>query len=154
MRSLLAPLLVPIATFWVVRQQRRILAQGVPLSTLQMEDAQALGIQYPDRVRLLMLSRVPLPLGSLARLARPLVGTSFSDTSGLTAFYGIYLRSEVAHDRNLIAHELTHTRQYETLGGVRPFLRRYLEECLTHGYFAAPLEIEAREAASRLCFGS
>jgi hypothetical protein len=33
--------------------------------------------------------------------------------------------------------------QYERFGGVLPFLRQYLTECLTVGYPEAPLEQEA-----------
>ena len=49
-----------------------------------------------------------------------------------------------------IAHELAHTEQYERLGGIEPFLRQYLSECLTIGYPAAPMEQEAIAAARRL----
>jgi hypothetical protein len=34
---------------------------------------------------------------------------------------------------------------------VRPFLRRYVHECLTVGYSASLLEFEAIEAAARVC---
>ena len=48
-----------------------------------------------------------------------------------------------------MAHELVHVMQYERLGGVRPFLRAYVYECLRFGYAAAPLELEAVEVGSR-----
>ena len=73
------------------------------------------------------------------------------ETVGLSARYGIFLRTPYHRDRRLLAHELVHTLQYERLGGIRPFLRRYLHECLTAGYAAADMEGEAIEAASALC---
>ena len=51
----------------------------------------------------------------------------------------------------LIVHELAHSAQYERLGGILPFLRRYLFECLTVGYAAAPLEVEAIAVTARVC---
>jgi hypothetical protein len=51
----------------------------------------------------------------------------------------------------LIAHELVHAAQYERLGGILPFLRQYLVECLTIGYANAPMELEAAEMAARVC---
>ena len=151
MRRFLVPLILPRACAWITRHERHILARGVALNDAQLADAAALGVAHPEKVRLLAVPRVPLPLAWLARFARPLVGASFEQTSGLTAQFGIYLRSEVADDRHLIAHELTHTWQYERMGGIRPFLRQYLTECLTTGYLAAPLEEEARRAATDLC---
>ena len=152
MRHLLVPMILPSARAWITRHERRILELGIPLSAAQIADAKAVGVIEPERVRLLTVPVVPMPLASLARFARPLVGTNFEQTSGLTARYGIYLRKEVADDRQLIAHELTHTAQYERLGGIQPFLRRYLTECLTSGYYTAPLEEEARRVAAEVCW--
>ena len=151
MRTLLVPLILPLASAWVARHERRILAVGEPLSEEARADARALGVQEPDRVRVLYVPRVPLPGWRLARFAKPLVGTAFQNTSGLSARYGIYIQSALRNDRHLLAHELTHTHQYERLGGIRPFLRQYLIECLTTGYVFAGMEVEARNAASGLC---
>jgi hypothetical protein len=152
MRRLLIPFILPSACAWIAGHERRILAAGRPLNPAELADAAAIGIAEPARVRLLAVPRVPLPLQSLARFSRLLVGTNFEETSGLTARFGIYLRAGLENDRQLIAHELTHTRQYERLGGIRPFLRQYLAECLTQGYFAAPLEEDARRSAAAVCF--
>lgn len=148
---LLVPLLLPAACVWLARQERRILAEGVPLDAAQLADARALGITWPERVRLLVLPRLPLPHNRLVRQLGLWTGTLSEETVGLSARYGIFLRSPYHRDRRLLAHELTHTRQYERLGGVRPFLRQYLRECLTEGYLCAPMEQEARDAAEALC---
>jgi len=50
-----------------------------------------------------------------------------------------------------LVHELVHTGQYERLGGVRPFLERYLRECLTIGYPMGALEQEAIRIAEEIC---
>jgi hypothetical protein len=54
-------------------------------------------------------------------------------------------------DRLLVVHELVHVAQYERSGGILPFLRRYLFECLTVGYSASPLELEAIAVTARVC---
>ena len=53
------------------------------------------------------------------------------------------MRSDCWRVRALIAHELVHVMQYERFGGILPFLRQYLSECLTIGYPEALLEQEA-----------
>jgi hypothetical protein len=67
--------------------------------------------------------------------------------------YGIFVRSDCWGERALVAHELAHTAQYERLGGIRPFLRKYLQGCLTIGYPGAPLKQKAIVATSRLLPG-
>lgn len=148
---LLLPLLVPVAAAWVNRQERRILQAGVPLTAAQLADARALGIAEPERVRVLALPQIPLPSGRVVRRVGLWTGTLSTEAVGMAMRYGVFLRVPHQGDRRLLAHELTHTRQYERLGGIRPFLRRYLYECLTVGYYAAPLEWEAIEAADALC---
>ena len=51
----------------------------------------------------------------------------------------------------MVVHELVHTFQYERLGSVEAFLAQYLQECLTIGYPAAPLEQEAILTTARVC---
>ena len=147
----LVPLMLPLGCRWIEAQERRILLQGRPLEAGQLADARALGVAHPERVRLLALPRLPLPHNRLVRTLGLWTGTLSQETVGLSARYGIFLRTPYERDRRLLAHELTHTRQYERLGGVRPFLRQYLRECLTDGYFSAAMEREAADAAEALC---
>ena len=69
---------------------------------------------------------------------------------GLAAGRGIFVRVGHEGSRSLLAHELVHTAQYERLGGIRPFLRRYLRECMVLGYAGAPMEREAVEESASL----
>lgn len=143
---LLKPLL-PLATAWAEEQERHILAEGTPLSAGEMEDARAVGVQHPEKVRYLVVRRVPIPENALLQKAGELTGLISGVTSGMALRYGIYVRSDCFPDRHLLAHELTHTGQYERLG---EFLEKYLMECLTIGYPAAPMEQEAILAAARI----
>ena len=149
--AVLVPVVLPLAVAWLARQERRILAEGVPLDAGQLADARALGIAAPERVRLLCLPRLPLPDNRLVRAVALRTGALATGTIGLSARYGIFLREPYHRERRLLVHELTHTRQYERMGGIRPFLRRYLRECLTVGYANAPMEQEAAEATAARC---
>jgi len=150
MRQLLVPILLPYVARWIEAQERRILAEGSPLDRVSLEDARLIGVTSPERVRLLRVLRVPLPGGDIVATLARWVGMPGEHTAGLTARYGIFIRGDVWNDRRLIAHELAHTSQYERLGGVRPFLRQYLRECLSSGYAAAGLELEAIAAAAKV----
>ncbi len=148
MRHLLVPLLLPYVARWIAARERQILGAGTPLSEQSAADARAIGVAHPHRVRLLRVPHVPLPAGRLIHLAERLAGGPWEHTAGLTARYGIFIREAYWGDRRLIAHELAHTAQYERLGGIAPFLRAYLTQCLTCGYSAAALELEAIAAAA------
>ena len=151
LRRLLLFTILPIATAWVKRQQELILSAGVPLNEEQLADAAAAGVAQPERVRLLRVKAVPsLRTRSLRELAFKL-GLLSPHTAGLTAGYGIFIRQDLWGNRALLVHELAHTAQYERLGGVKPFLRDYLHECLTDGYPFGPLETEAAAAARQIC---
>jgi hypothetical protein len=150
--ALLAQLerLIPLAARWAEALETRILRDGVPLSEEELIDAKALGVREPARVRLLCLASVPTPDDVALRAAAAAVQFLTPATRGLALRYGIFVRADCWRDRGLIAHELAHTEQYERLGGIEPFLRQYLGECLAIGYPAAPMEQEAIAAAGRL----
>ena len=79
---------------------------------------------------------------------------SMHGAKGMALGHSIYLETAQASRRSLIAHELAHVAQYERLGGRWVFLRDYLRQCLSDGYWNAPLEIEARKKAEELGAGS
>jgi hypothetical protein len=142
--------ILPLAAAWAEEQERRILISGVALTSAQIKDARAVGVAHPDRVRLLMVDAIPMPDHPVVRAAGEATGLVSPLTAGLTLRYGIYIRSDLAKDRALIAHELVHTGQYERCGSVLGFLRQYLHECLTIGYPAAPMEQEAITVSARV----
>ena len=151
----LAPLLL-CAVQWVRAREATILQAGKPLTGEQLALARVVHVAAPERVRVMAVPAVPLPLPPfLRRTAERL--RWLSPIAGMTLGYGIVLRSDCAQDRRLLAHELAHVAQYERYARIKRdgsyghgrfsgFLRRYLRECVWPGYPHGPLEREARRA--------
>jgi hypothetical protein len=137
------PLLLPLAVKWAERAEKRILLEGVPLVEPHLSDAKMMGVEYPEKIRLLKVPSIPLPNNPIVKFAAHFTGLVSPHTAGMALRYGIFIREDFSGDRNLIAHECVHTSQYERLGGFNAFLSRYLRECLEIGYPEAPLEQEA-----------
>ncbi len=152
-QSLLAEFetLLPLAAEWAEEEEQRVLHEGMPLSEEEITDAKAIGVRRSERIRLLRVEAVPMPTDPQLRAAAETIHFLSPETRGLTLQYGILLRWDCWRERPLIAHELVHSAQYERLGGILPFLRQYLVECLTIGYANAPMELEAAEMAARVC---
>jgi hypothetical protein len=144
-------MLLPLAAAWATEQEHEILRDGMPLSEKELADARAIGIREPDRVRLLQVEIIPRPAQPQLKAACDAIDFLTPATRGLTLGHGIFIRSDCWRDRLLVVHELVHVAQYEKLGGIHPFLRRYLSECLTVGYSASPLEQEAMAVTGRVC---
>lgn len=142
--------LLPLAAEWAAREEAKILREGEPLSDQEMADAIKIGVSQPERVRLLRVEAVPVPDHPQLRAAAAAIHFLSPETRGLTLQYGILLRWDCWRDRWIIAHELVHTWQYERLGGILPFLQKYLRECLTIGYANAPMELEAIKIAAQI----
>lgn len=143
--------LFPLACDWAGWQEIKILDKGVPLSEDEQIDAHLAGVRYIPKVRLMRVARIPLPRMTKLALAMDELGLITNATTGMTFRYGIYIREDHWNNRELIAHELVHTAQYERLGGIRGFLAQYLRECFTDGYPNGALEQEARQKAATIC---
>lgn len=143
--------LLPLACLWATEHEGIILRDGVPLSPDQTTDAKAIGVAHPEKVRLLKVMRIPMPEHPALRAAAEATNLISPNTAGLTLRYGIFIRADCWGVRPLVFHELVHTLQYERLGGFEKFLPQYLQECITIGYPAAPMEQEAVTTTARLC---
>lgn len=142
---------LPLATKWVEKQERRILAEGVPLTPHQAFDGYLAGVKATARIRLLKVDCIPLPDDPILRRANDLMGLVSPFTAGITFGHGIYVRADRWGDRQLVAHELVHVAQYERYGSINAFLHAYLDECLTIGYPDGPLEQEAIARTREIC---
>lgn len=117
----LFPLLLSFAVRWAKeRAEKRILHEGVPLGEPHLSDARLMGVEHPERIRLLRVEGIPLPGNPVLRFAVRISGLFSLHTAGMALRYGIYVRSDFWGDRRLIAHECVHTAQYERRGGFHP----------------------------------
>ena len=98
-----------------------------------------------------------VPVRDLERSRLVSVPVLTPGVAGMTLGRWILVRRGHERDRDLIAHELVHARQWRELGATR-FLVRYVSAYLRgrwrrlghHGaYEAIPLEVEARADAGR-----
>jgi hypothetical protein len=142
----LLTVILPAACRWAEAKENEILRLGYPLKSAQLMDAQNVGVRYPERIRVALVDEIPFPISRMIRRVAGGMGIMSQRISGLTLRYGIYIRRDRSNDRPLLVHEFVHTRQYEEHGGFKPFLEKYLHECLTVGYPFGPMEQEARSA--------
>jgi hypothetical protein len=150
----LLPFVLPLASAWVGAHERKILRSGVPLTDAELDDASRMGVEHPEKIRLMKVDHIPLLNGTLVKIASHIIPDISVTTVGLSLRYGIYVRSRYWRNRSLIAHECVHTGQYERLGGISKFLRTYFTQCIETGYPDAPLEQEAVIRSSGLPDGS
>jgi len=145
-------LFLPVAGIWVAWHERKILREGVPLSSQGMMDAAEVGVRHPEKIRVLQVRNIPVLNGRFIRALSKFWPEISTHTIGLCLRYGIYLRKGTAsgRERELIAHECAHTAQYEACGGILRFLLRYFSECIHYGYLSAPMEMEAVERTERI----
>lgn len=144
-------LLLPVAWWWARRHEQKILNSGQKLTEQEKVDAAAAGVVDVDSIRLRIISPVPTPGGALLRRASRITRFPLNPPSGMALGHGIYLDPSVVSERYVFLHECVHVAQYERMGGIWPFLDRYLLECLQDTYWNAAMEAEANEVATRIC---
>ncbi|MGI8602620.1 MAG: hypothetical protein ACR2OZ_06425 [Verrucomicrobiales bacterium] len=140
---------LPWVVLWAKSREQQIQRQGRPLTPRELDYAISVGVQRPEKIRVLVVPAIQFPgPGFLHRLSVRW-GIDANAVSGLSLRYGIFLRCDAAEVASALVHECVHTAQYERLGGFGPFLSRYLTECLTEGYPSSGLEHEARQLTAR-----
>jgi hypothetical protein len=133
---------MPCLVRWAEHRQNEVLRDGDVLTDEELELAASAGVRSPERIRIQVREKIPMPdlwwIGQLARHS----GLGF-EPAGLSLGYAVVVRSWEGRNTRLVTHEFVHTAQYERLGGMSPYLRQYIRECLVHGYRDAPMEEEA-----------
>ncbi|MGC1459456.1 MAG: hypothetical protein WA825_14365 [Steroidobacteraceae bacterium] len=137
------PRLLPKAIAWAEARSGEIARSGVPLTRLELRLAHLVGVQEPERVRILEVSEVPRPQDPELRQAAEAMGLLGPHTIGLTLGHGIYIVAGYSSNR-LVSHECRHVYQYEVAGSIGKYLPVYLNQIASVGYEAAPLEVDAR----------
>jgi hypothetical protein len=144
--------LAPHACEWAKTQEASILQHGAPLTADQIADARRAGVREPERVRVFVVSRIPLPddkeLADAARRAQIITDAS----RGVAIGHGIIIRADSWRDRELFLHQLVHVAQCERSGGLEKFVHEYLldRRSGSQNFSRGSLEDEARALAREL----
>src|SRR3954469_11306016 len=105
---------------WTVAQEEFALEHGIPLTGRGLDDARLAGVQDCDRVRVLVVDRIPLPdFPDLAAAAKS-SGIITHDTKCVGFGYAVIIRADAWGDRELLVHNLVHVAQCERSGGLQP----------------------------------
>jgi hypothetical protein len=144
--------LAPRACQWARAQETYILKHGAPLTARQLADARKAGIKDCDRVRLLVVDRIPMPedkeLAEAARRAQIITEAC----PGMAVGHGIMIRADNWQNRELLVHQMVHVAQCERSGRVESFVPEYLSDRRTSPKFSVGfLEEEARGLAREIC---
>lgn len=126
--------------------------RGTPLTSNQIELASQLGIEHPEKVRLVFVDAVPFPTedAKMRAIGETLGFIGPGVTNNAQAFgYTIWVRNGFTLDRPGLAHELVHVEQIERSSSFGGYVMQYMQELLEYGHADMPLELEAYEANAR-----
>lgn len=144
--------LLPLAYQWAKAQEDYVFAHGTPLSPQHMADASLAGVQDCERIRMLVVDRIPLPEGGELAGAARRVQIITEDTRCVGFGHAIIIRAEAWGDRELLLHNLVHIAQCERSGGLEQWVRQYLVDRQNSATFSVgSLEDEARRIAHEIC---
>jgi hypothetical protein len=144
------PALFPQVVDWISYLEKQAQASGRALTPIEFNLALHVGVARPEEIRILSVSKIPLPSHPRVKQLARRVGRLNADTGGLTALYGVIVRVDCANNLRLLAHEFVHVAQYERLGR-EGFLQEYIQQIAAHGYQNAPFELEAEAKAAKAC---
>jgi hypothetical protein len=139
----LLPVLLPRAIAWCERVSAEAVARGSPLKATAAADARAVGVEQPEKIRVIVVDRIPTPDDPLLATAAAAIGFLGSTTAGLALGYSIFVcRGRLS--RRLLSHECRHVAQFEGTGSLSEFLAAYLSEIVATGYEDCSFEVDAR----------
>ena len=144
--------LLPRAYDWAKEQEQFVLARGNPLGARHTADACLAGVKNWERIRILVVDRIPMPEDAALAEAAKRSGIITKDTRCMGFGYALIVRVDDWHDRELILHNLVHIAQCERSGGLENWVRDYLGNRTNCADFTVgSLEEEARRIAREIC---
>lgn len=140
-----------LAYQWAKTQEQFVLARGASLNPRHMADARLTGVRDCERVRVLVVDRIPLPeSGELAEAARR-TRIITEDTRCVGFGHALMIRADAWGDRELLLHNLVHVAQCERSGGLEQWIQQYLGDRHSCASFTiGSLEEEARGLAREI----
>jgi hypothetical protein len=121
---------------------------GIPLTKKELKLAREIGIQSPEKVKIVYLDEVPFPIENedLKQMGLSLgfIGENIINNAQVFG-YSIYVRKGYKLDKPKLAHELVHVLQIER-SSLEHIVFQYISDLAKYGYSNAPLEAEAFKA--------
>jgi hypothetical protein len=133
-------------SLWAELQAAEISKTGRSLTPQEIVVAKKVGVQAPEKIRVLNVLAVPFPEDPAIHAFGIQVGLPPGSSGGMTLGYGIFIRDDHKDQSNIWPHELRHVAQYECLGSIKAFMFFYLKELLHFRYGLGPLEVDAKNA--------
>jgi len=135
--------LLPMAIKWAEEHSEKIQKEGIPLTIEQIDIARKVGVNNPEKVRILEVTVLPLPTDPKLLEAATQIGFLSETMKGLTLGHSIYI-CDNHNTTRLLSHELRHVYQYETFRSISEFLVEYLKQIVLVGYENSLLEQDAK----------
>lgn len=146
--KIITGILLPQYIAWAHETDRAGMEIGTPLNQKELSLATAIGIEHPEKVRIVYVNEVPYPYDNFALKifgeAVGLIGEGIINNAQVFG-YSIYTRKDFELDRPKLAHELVHVLQIER-ASLDNIVTQHFSDMAEYGYNKAPLEIEAAEA--------
>lgn len=147
-QKIISDILIPQYVDWAYETERKGSESGVPLNSRELALAADIGIQKPEKVRIVHVEEVPFPYENFAlkTLGEALGFIGEGITNNAQAFgYSIYVRNGYELNRPKLAHELVHVLQIER-SSLDQVITQHFSDIAEFGYDKAPLEVEAFKA--------
>ena len=133
---------------WAGGIEREGASIGKPLSQRDLMLAREIGIEAPEKVRVIYVDEVPYPYENPALKAMGkslgLIGADIVNQAQVFG-YSIYVRKDYELDRPRMAHELVHVLQIERASFAEVVIQ-HVSDMSKYSYENAPLEVEAFKA--------
>ena len=137
------PRLIPRAIAWGEAVAAHVASIGEALDASALSDAKTVGVQMPEKIRVLMVDSLPRPSDPELQAAALQAGLLGPTMAGLTLGHSILI-CHGRMSRSLLSHECRHVFQYERAGSIAAFLPLYLQSIVQVGYCESPFEKDAR----------
>tara|TARA_R110000744_G_scaffold172532_1_gene291236 strand:- start:16994 stop:17521 length:528 start_codon:yes stop_codon:yes gene_type:complete len=147
-KDIVSKILVPQYIEWGYEIEAQGLKSGVPLDSEGLMLAKDIGIQSPEKIRIVYVDEIPFPHDNFAlKMLGEAVGFIGDNIiNEAQAFgYSIYVRKDYEFDKPSLAHEIVHVLQIER-ANFEDVTFQHLSDLTKYGYDKAPLEVEAFEA--------
>ncbi|QTH62654.1 hypothetical protein J1N51_07635 [Psychrosphaera ytuae] len=146
--KIISGVLLPQYINWAHKIDQKGQEIGTPLTQNELTLATEIGIEHPEKVRIIYVDEVPYPYENFALKvfgeAVGLVGEGIINNAQVFG-YSIYSRKDFKLNRPKLAHELVHVLQIER-ASLDEVVTQHFSDMAKYGYDRAPLEVEASQA--------